>query len=90
MKKFVLSIVLFSILSLSACSVFSEEPYVGMQATLDVYVKDSEGNYLTDSEGNYLTEKISGTISSIRETEEYYFIRLEGDFTEYQIPKSSW
>lgn len=84
MKKFVLSIVLFSILSLSACSVFSEEPYVGMQVTLDVYVKDSEGNY-TDE-----TEKISGTISSIRETEEYYFIRLEGDFTEYQIPKSSW
>lgn len=84
MKKFVLSIVLFSILSLSACSVFSEEPYVGMQVTLDVYVKDSEGNY-TDE-----TEKISGTISSIRETEEYYFIRFEGDFTEYQIPKSSW
>lgn len=84
MKKFVLSIVLFSILSLSACSVFSEEPYVGMQVTLDVYVKDSEGDY-TDE-----TEKISGTISSIRETEEYYFIRFEGDFTEYQIPKSSW
>lgn len=81
MKKLILILILM--FCLTGCSKdLNGIPKVGEKITLEVYGTDDDGNIDFD-----IMEKVSGTISHVRETEEYYYIYLEDDPMEYSLIK---